>query len=109
MLGNRVNRLISQRLCRKSLRAAVSSIWLKLGFRTFAETTMMSIVQIELRTSLMAIREEILQSLGRRVVSVLGPHAAKALELSAETVGVISIGHGASWQERHELYGFALP
>jgi hypothetical protein len=63
----------------------------------------MSIVQIEFRTSLMTLREQILQSLGHPVVSVLGSHAAKKLELSAETVGVISIGHGAPWQERLEI------
>jgi DNA-binding NarL/FixJ family response regulator len=63
----------------------------------------MSIVQIEFRTSLMTVREEILQSLGHPVVSALGSNPAKALDLSAETVGVISIGHGAPWQERLEL------
>lgn len=51
----------------------------------------------------MTVREEILQSLGRPVVSILGSRAARTLDLSTQNVGVISIGHGAPWQERREL------
>ena len=61
------------------------------------------IVQVEFRPSVLSIREDILQSLGHPVVSVLGLQAARSLDLSGRLVGVIVIGHGASWQERRDL------
>ena len=64
---------------------------------------MTAIVQVEFRESLLSIRDEILQSLGHPVVSVLGSRAARSLDLSHETVGVILIGHGAPWEERCNL------
>jgi DNA-binding NtrC family response regulator len=64
---------------------------------------MTTIVQIEFRESLLSIRDEILQSLGHPVVSVLGSQAARNLVLSDTSVGVVVIGHGAPRQERLEL------
>ncbi len=65
--------------------------------------TMTAIVQVEYRPSLLSIREDILQSLGHPVVSVLGSRAARNLDLSDRAVGVVMIGHGAPWQERVKL------
>jgi hypothetical protein len=65
--------------------------------------TMTAIVQVEYRPSLLLIREDILQSLGHPVISVLGLQAARSLDLSNRLIGVIVIGHGAPWQERVEL------
>lgn len=62
--------------------------------------TITAIVQVEYRQSLLLIREDILQSLGHPVVSVLGSRSARSLDLSGRPVGVIMIGHGAPWQER---------
>ena len=64
---------------------------------------MTTIVQVEFRESLLSIRDEILQSLGHPVVSVLGSRAARNLALSNSSVGVVVIGHGAPRQERLEL------
>ena len=64
---------------------------------------MTAIVQVEFRPSILSIREDILQSLGHPVVSVLGLQAARSLNLSDGLVGVIVIGHGAPWQERRDL------
>ena len=70
---------------------------------TVRDKTMTAIVQVEYRPSLLSIREDILQSLGHPVVSVLGSRSARGLDLSDRPVGVVMIGHGASWQERVEL------
>ena len=51
----------------------------------------------------MLIRENILQLLGHPVVSVLGLQAARSLDLPNRLVGVVVIGHGASWQQRRDL------
>jgi CheY-like chemotaxis protein len=64
---------------------------------------MTTIVQVEFRSSLLSIRDEILRSLGHPVVSVLGSQAARNLALSDASVGVVVIGHGAPRQERLEL------
>jgi len=64
---------------------------------------MTTIVQIEFRESLLSIRDEILQSLGHPVISALGSCAARNLDLSHESVGVVLIGHGAPWEERCKL------
>ncbi len=64
---------------------------------------MTTILQVEYRLSLLSIREEILQSLGHPVVSVLGSQAARNLALSDALVGVVVIGHRAPRQERCEL------
>jgi len=64
---------------------------------------MTSIVQVEYRLSLLSIRQEILASLGHPVISVVGSRAARNLDLSNRSPGVIVIGHGASRQERQGL------
>ena len=64
---------------------------------------MTTIVQVEFCPSLLAIRDEILQSLGHPVVSVLGSQAARNLALSDASVGVVVIGHGAPRRERLAL------
>jgi hypothetical protein len=64
---------------------------------------MTTILQVEYRLSLLSIREEILRSLGCPVISVLGSRAARNLDLSHESVGVVLIGHGAPWEERCNL------
>ena len=64
---------------------------------------MTTIVQVEFRESLLSIRDEILQSLGHPVISALGSRAARTLDLSHESVGVVLIGHGAPWEERCNL------
>jgi hypothetical protein len=65
--------------------------------------TMTTIVQVEFRESLLSVRDEILQSLGHPVISALGSRAARDLDLSHESVGVVLIGHGAPWEERCDL------
>jgi hypothetical protein len=67
---------------------------------------MRSIVQVEYRPSLLAVREEILATLGRPVISVLGSQAAQRLNLALPSLGVIVIGHGAGRLEREELIEF---
>ena len=64
---------------------------------------MTTIVQVEFGESLLSIRDEILQSLGHPVISALGSRAARNLDLSHESVGVVLIGHGAPWEERCNL------
>ena len=64
---------------------------------------MTTIVQVEYRPGLLAIREEILQFLGHPIVSVDTSLAARNLDLSDCDVGAIVIGHGAPWQERCDL------
>jgi hypothetical protein len=64
---------------------------------------MTTIVQVEFRENLLSIRDEILQSLGHPVIAALGSRAARNLDLSHETVGVVLIGHGAPWEERCNL------
>jgi len=67
---------------------------------------MTTIVQIEYSSSLLETREDILQSLGHPVVSVLGSAAARNLDLSHGSVGVVLIGHGAPWEERSNLVAY---
>lgn len=64
---------------------------------------MTTILQVEFRPSLLSIRDDILQSRGHPVVSVLGSRAARNLALSDASVGVVVIGHRSPRQERHEL------
>jgi len=54
----------------------------------------------------MSIRQEILESLGHPVISVGGSRAARNLDLSNPSLGVIVIGHGASRQERQGLINY---
>ena len=67
---------------------------------------MTSIVLVEYRLSLLSIRQEILESLGHPVISVVGSRAARNLDLSNRSPGVIVIGHGASRQERQGLINY---
>ena len=67
---------------------------------------MTSIVQVEYQLSLLSIRHEILASLGHPVISVVGSRAARNLDLSNRSPGVIVIGHGASRQERQGLINY---
>jgi hypothetical protein len=62
---------------------------------------MTTILQVEFRPSLLSIRDDILQSLGHPVISILGSRSAQNLALS--NVGVVVIGHGAPRRERCEL------
>ena len=64
---------------------------------------MTTIGQVEFRESLLSVRDEILQSLGHPVISALGSRAARSLDLSHETLGVVLIGHGAPWEERCDI------
>ena len=61
---------------------------------------MRTIVQVEYRSGLLNVREEVLQSLGCPVVSVFGSQPARQLDLANNDVGVILIGHGAPLEER---------
>ena len=64
---------------------------------------MTTILQVEYRTGLLTVREEILQFLGHPIVSVFGSQSARQLDLSNKDIGVILIGHGAPWEERSGL------
>jgi len=64
---------------------------------------MTTIVQVEFRESLLSDRDEILQSLGHPMISAPGSRAARDLDLSHESVGVVLIGHGAPWEELCDL------
>jgi hypothetical protein len=63
----------------------------------------MTIVQVEFRESLLSVRDEILQSLGHPVISALGSRAARDLDFSHQSVGIVLIGHGTPWEERCDL------
>jgi hypothetical protein len=64
---------------------------------------METVLQIEYSPGLLSERTSILEPLGYAVVSVLGFSAALDYDLSKKPIGVIVIGHGASWIERREL------
>jgi hypothetical protein len=64
---------------------------------------MTSILLVEYRPSLLSIREEILSFIGHPMICVLGSQAARDLDLTCSSIGVIVIGHGAAWNEREEL------
>ena len=71
-----------------------------------------AIVLVEYSPSLLSDREEVLQELGHPVICALGSSAARYLDLTHDRVGVVTIGHGASAQERRELISYfrgALP
>ena len=65
-----------------------------------------AIVLVEYSPSLLSEREEVLQELGHPVISALGSNAARCLDLTHDRVGVVTIGHGASAQERCELISY---
>ena len=73
---------------------------------------MQTILQVEFSPSLVRIREEILTSLGCKVISVIGSENARNLDLGKDQLNVIVIGHGAPRDEREQLikyFGEALP
>jgi hypothetical protein len=78
-----------------------------LGAKTFRSTRLQENHDddraVEFRERLLSVRDEILQSLGHPVISALALRAARNLDLSGESVGVVLIGHGAPWDERCEL------
>jgi hypothetical protein len=76
-------------------RKAAPSLGAKLFRALTLRENMTTILQVEFRESLLSIRDEILQSLGHPVVSALGSRAARNLDLSHESAGVVLIGHGA--------------
>ncbi len=61
------------------------------------------VLQIEYSRSLLSLRQSILEPLGSKVISVLGFSNALDLSLLRYPIGVIVIGHGASWIDRQEL------
>jgi hypothetical protein len=62
-----------------------------------------TVLQIEYSASLLSLRRSILEPLGYDVISVLGFSDALNLNLLRHPIGVIVIGHGASWVDRQEL------
>jgi hypothetical protein len=64
---------------------------------------METVLQIEYSPGLLSERWAILDPLGYNVISVLGFFEALDRDLSRHSIGVIVIGHGASWIERREL------
>jgi len=55
---------------------------------------------------LLAVREEILETLGHPIISVLGSQAARNLNLVAPSLGVIVIGYAAARHERQDLVNY---
>ena len=64
---------------------------------------MKTVLQIEFSPSLLSEREAVLKRSGYPTISVLGSSNARNLDLSAPGIGVIVVGHGAPWLERHGL------
>jgi DNA-binding NarL/FixJ family response regulator len=65
-----------------------------------------AIVLVEYSPSLLLEREEVLKELGHPVICALGSNAARYLDLTHDRVGVVTIGHGTSAQERCELISY---
>lgn len=64
---------------------------------------MKTIFQVEFTSEILEDRKAILQRSGCRVASALGLHEAQALDLAANRIGVVVIGHGALRDERQQL------
>ena len=64
---------------------------------------MKTVLQIEYSPGLLSERRSILEPLGYDVISVLGFSDALDRDVLRQPVGVIVIGHGASWIDRQEL------
>jgi len=62
-----------------------------------------AVLQIEYSPSLLSLRRSILERAGYGVISVLGTADALAPSLPRQSIGVIVIGHGASWYDRPAL------
>lgn len=61
--------------------------------RRLSSGRMRTIVQVEYRSGLLTVREEIRQFLGHPVVSAFGSQVASQLDLADQDVGVILIAH----------------
>ena len=64
---------------------------------------MKTVLQIEYSPGLLSERRSILEPLGYDVISVLGFSDALDRDLLKQPIGVVVIGHGASWVDRQEL------
>ncbi len=64
---------------------------------------MQTILQVEFSSNLALIREEILTSLGYKVISVIGSEHAWNPDLEKDQLSVIIVGHGSPWDEREQL------
>ena len=64
---------------------------------------MTSIVLVEYRSGLLEVRQEILEFLGHPIIAVQGGAAAKDLDLTSASPGVIVIRHRAPREEREDL------
>jgi CheY-like chemotaxis protein len=64
---------------------------------------METVLQIEYSPGLLSERSSILEPLGYNVISVLGFSDALDRKLLKQPIGVVVIGHGASWVDRQEL------
>ena len=69
---------------------------------------MTSIVPVEYGSGLLAIRQQILEFLGRPIKAVQGTSAAKNLDLAHASPGVIIIGHRAPRLQRQVLGSLGL-
>jgi hypothetical protein len=61
---------------------------------------MTSIVLVEYKSSLLEIRQQILEFLGHPIIAVQGTSAALRLDLAGVSAGVIIVAHRASREER---------
>lgn len=64
---------------------------------------MKTVLQVEFSPTLLPDREAILKRAGYQVISVLGSTNSRSLPVDDSTIGVVVIGHGAPWAERHDL------
>ncbi len=62
-----------------------------------------TVLQIEHSPSMLSERRAILEPLGYNVISVLGFSGALDRTLLRQRIGVVVIGHGASWVDRQNL------
>ena len=71
-----------------------------------------TVLQIEHSPGMLSERRAILEPLGYNVISVLGFSDALDGSLLRQPIGVVVIGHGATWVDRQELiahFRAALP
>ena len=62
-----------------------------------------TVLQIEHSPGMLSERRAILESLGYNLISVLGFTDALDGSLLRQPIGVVVIGHGASWVDRQDL------
>jgi hypothetical protein len=65
-----------------------------------------TVLQIEFSPSLLSEREAVLKRQGYPVISILGSSNARDVDVSAPGMGVVVVGHGASWLERESLIAY---